>query len=113
MNHVVTDAGLPQRYLPQRFLTRYGALLLTAIISLGSPQTHATDVYHWIDDNGVQSFGERPPEGVDYVKLKLNGGSTKARSSLPPPFPPKQRTKPAPKRPQKTTDSNTAKKIMP
>lgn len=44
----------------------------------------ATDVYKWTDANGVPTYGERPPEGVDYIKMKIYGGSnnTKANSTF-------------------------------
>ena len=44
------------------------ALLMTL-----SLEVHAAEIYKWIDKNGVPSFGERPPEGVEYIKLKLGG----------------------------------------
>lgn len=56
------------------------SLLLTLSFPLSAS---ATDVYKWIDDNGVPSYGERPPEGVEYIKVKLYGVSSGTRAGTP------------------------------
>ncbi|WP_421870253.1 DUF4124 domain-containing protein [Motiliproteus sp.] len=43
-------------------------------LALTPLQAHAaTDVYKWIDKNGTPTFGEHPPEGVPYTKMKFYG----------------------------------------
>ncbi len=109
MSHVATAAGSPRRHLSPRFLTRSGVILLSGMICFGSIPANATDVYRWIDANGVPSYSERPPEGFDYVKLKLNGSGSKPSTSLPPPFP----TKPAPEPTTNPAGTKSAKKSPP
>lgn len=36
----------------------------------------ATEVYRWTDENGVLSYGERPPENVAYIKVKIYGAAS-------------------------------------
>lgn len=68
------------------------ALLVT--LALIPFQTSAeTNVYKWIDENGVPTFGERPPEGVPYTKMKFYGVGRPPSSS---PQPAKQTYNPNP-----------------
>ena len=48
-----------------------------------SSATNATEVYKWIDTNGVPSYGERPPEGVAYTKMKLYNSGAKTTLKVP------------------------------
>lgn len=86
-------------------------IAMTLTIGLSTP-VMATDVYRWIDENGVPSYGERPPEGVSFVKLKLNGSRSSTTSSLPPPFP-KTSKKGNDKSQQQQTTNTTSKKSTP
>ncbi|MEH6652308.1 MAG: DUF4124 domain-containing protein [Motiliproteus sp.] len=92
-------------------------IALALMVGLSTP-VMATDVYRWIDENGVPSYGERPPEGVSFVKLKLNGSRSSTTSSLPPPFPvtPRSSTR-APetqdKSQQQKANSTSTKKATP
>ena len=99
MNRVLTNSNF-FRYL--------GVPLLLAGW-LSAVPVHATDVYHWIDANGVQNYSERPPEGIEYTKLKLGSSPTKKPSSLPPPSP----LKPSTQAKDKNKNKNTAKKATP
>ncbi len=40
----------------------------------------ATDVYKWLDENGTPNYSERPPEGVDYIKVKIYGAANTSKS---------------------------------
>lgn len=83
--------------------------LLTLVLWLPLSAS-ATDVYKWIDPDGVPTYGERPPEGIDYIKMKIYGGAnnTKAHSTF---FRAKDRSNDARKEPN--TDKSAAKKTTP
>ncbi len=46
-----------------------------------APPTNATDIYKWIDNNGVPNFSEHPPEGVSFIKMKLRTGAAQIRTA--------------------------------
>ncbi|MEH6473231.1 MAG: DUF4124 domain-containing protein, partial [Halopseudomonas sp.] len=76
----------------------YGLFLLLGLALSAS----ATDVYKWIDENGVPSYGERPPEGVEYIKMKTYSSSSGNRTGS---F---YTTKPAAKRPSANSNGQSA-----
>lgn len=57
-------------------------LMILAFISLTS-MSHATKVYHWVDEQGRSHFSENPPRDADAKKLNIKpagAGSSAATS---------------------------------
>jgi hypothetical protein len=46
-------------------------LVLLGLVVLSAGAAPAQDVYKWIDDEGVMSYAETPPEGVDAVRTDV------------------------------------------
>jgi hypothetical protein len=72
----------------------------TLALLLASPANlYATEVYKWIDNDGVPNFSERPPEGVNYIKLDLRTSApiTLSPSTSPSPTQPSAIESPAKK----------------
>ncbi len=84
------------------------SLMLTLCVPLSAS---ATDVYKWIDSNGVPSYGERPPEGVEYVQVKIYGASSSTKTgsyySMPIAVPDKTRAKSSTSAPDSSAPKNT------
>ncbi|MEH6824521.1 MAG: DUF4124 domain-containing protein [Motiliproteus sp.] len=84
------------------------SLMLTLCVPLNAS---ATDVYKWIDSNGVPSYGERPPEGVEYVQVKIYGASSSTKTgsyySMPVAAPNKTTVESNPSAPGSSAPKNT------
>jgi len=78
-----TDASMNKDHITKRLNPLFAAPLLAAL--LATP-LQASDVYKWVDENGVTHYGERAPSDKAYSTVKtygeVPGGGEEAKQRL-------------------------------
>lgn len=95
-----------------RFLTIIATVFIAITIALVPHTTAATEVYRWVDENGVVHFGDRAPDQGNAEKVSVQPGPGAQSPPASDPASPytDQATDPEPSYAQQLRDSRAAHK---